>query len=100
MVEVKDYFQDIKDNKRQVLLWIAGSDDSPVAMKTYVEEVFIFEGVLAGLGVTPKLGSGYMEYIPMDQVGKFTIIPEDMMDEFFEKAELLPAGKKPETDNK
>jgi hypothetical protein len=96
MVEVKQYFQDVKDNKTQILLWVAGADDVPVAMRTYIQEVFIFEGVLAGLGITPKLGSGYMEYLPMDQVIKFTMIPDDMVDEFFERAEVLPAGKKAE----
>lgn len=96
MIEVKDFFQGVKDNKSQILLWVAGADDVPVAMRTYIDEVYIFEGVLAGLGVTPKLKSGYMEYMPMDQVIKFTIIPDDMVDEFFERAEALPTGKKEE----
>lgn len=94
MIEVKDYFQIVKDNKEQILLWVAGSDDVPVAMRTYIHTVFLFEGVLTGLGITPKLDSGYMEYLPIDQVIKFTVIPEDMVDEFFERAEALPAGKK------
>lgn len=93
MIEVKDYFEKIKNDNSKILLWIAGSDEQPVAMRTLIKEVFTFDGTIAGVGITPKLDCDYMEYIPMNQIIKFTMVPEDMVDEFFEKAEKLPAGK-------
>jgi hypothetical protein len=92
MVELKDYFQGIMERKEKVLLWIPGADDEPVAMSTYISDVFLYEGKLSGLGCTPDPTVGYVEFVPMDQVIKFTIIPDELIQDYFDRIQPAPAG--------
>ena len=84
MVELKDYFEGLKESKEKVLLWVNGDDDTPVAMRTYIREVFQYEGRLAGLGCSPDLSVEYMEYIPMDEIIKFSIMTDGLIEKMLE----------------
>jgi hypothetical protein len=86
MIELKDYFEGVKNNKEKIMIWIAGEDDSPVALNTYIDEVYTYDGRLYGVGCKPDLNMGYVELISMEQIIKISIIPEDMLDELFDRA--------------
>lgn len=86
MIELKDYFEKIKSKEERVMLWVMGDDQKPLAMRTYVKEVFVYDDKLAGLGCSPDLNTEYMEYIAMDEVIKFSMVPDEMMKEFIEES--------------
>lgn len=94
MIEMKKFFDDVKEKKEKILLWVVNEEKQPIAMRTCIKEVFLYDGKLAGLGCSPEPDTDYIEYVPMDEVLKFSIIPDDMMERYYKEAKAAPAYEK------